>query len=255
MSSSPTTKTVQALLELHFYSLAPNNKQTLVLYKKPTASQTPMRGKRKNNKKQRNNSQFTTVTAPIARTQIYRYVAPKMRSSGSDFVVTHTQKFFDVVGTGTAAVSSGLPLNPGRDIFIWLSNIAPNYERFQWNSLQFLYKPTCSTTTAGKLIMAIDYDPNDAGISNPDTLEFWKGTAVTVPWKELTMTADLAGLHARKTYLVAPSTGGYGGDIALYLPGNFYLGQVGVTEDLVAGTVYMKYSVTFSSPQIADIPP
>lgn len=62
------------------------------------------------------------------------------------------------------AVNSVL-INPGNPLLgQWLAKIARYYEVYQYTHLEFIYNPTCATSTAGRICLAWDPDPMD---SNP----------------------------------------------------------------------------------------
>ena len=53
-------------------------------------------------------------------------------------------------------------LNPGDGgTFPWLSSIATKFEKYEFHSVKFIYKPSCPTTTQGGCSLVAIYDPAD----------------------------------------------------------------------------------------------
>lgn len=78
--------------------------------------------------------------------------------------------------------------NPGQsDMFPWLAGIASRYEKFRFRKLSIKYKPTCSTSIGGYVMLGVDYDAVDVPPSTRQVMSSYEGTVETAPWKETTM--------------------------------------------------------------------
>lgn len=133
---------------------------------------------------------------------------PKLVGKSFGLSVTHSELVSiveapilnDVTADWEVQVESRV-LNPGvSGLFPWLSRIARNYEKFQFDHLRFEYRPSCPTTTSGVYTMCIDYDAEDVHenltdaleirssfMSHPDSVQgsIWSPCSLTVPTNRL----------------------------------------------------------------------
>lgn len=112
-----------------------------------------------------------------------------MRVSGSNnetqsIVITHSEYLQDIYGPPSALFSSeSWDLNPGLfENFPWLSQIAMNYEEYQFEQLLFHFKPTVDVTATnnssgatGTIIMATNYNPEAPPFVNKETMMQYHG--------------------------------------------------------------------------------
>lgn len=102
----------------------------------------------------------------IARTR------PKFTNTKGTIRIQHKELIGSVSLTSSGAVSTCNSLFPsGRSayfvsptnvsLFPWLSQIAGNYDYFRFRRLRLVYVPTCSTATAGRVMLAYDPDTID----------------------------------------------------------------------------------------------
>lgn len=89
-----------------------------------------------------------------------------------DVIITHREFLGNVNVTSTGAGSTGFqlasyPINPGlQSSFPWLSQIANNFEMYEFAGLLYEYKPTSGemgstgSNVLGKVVMATNYDPD-----------------------------------------------------------------------------------------------
>lgn len=85
-----------------------------------------------------------------------------------DVIITHKEYLGDVYGPTEAFNVLSFQLNPGiESSFPWLSQIAANYEEYQFNQLVFSYRSTVTdignstTGQCGTAIMATNYNPDE----------------------------------------------------------------------------------------------
>jgi hypothetical protein len=123
------------------------------------------------------------------------------------------------------------------NLFVWLKNIANQFEEYQIK-LWFAWNPICPATTTGQVLMAFDYDPDDddAGAYNAPADYF--NTAdhcVSAIWAPGALSPQKSG------WLKTGNTG----EARLYSPGRFHINLT----DMLAGYVTVKYQVSLRKPQ------
>lgn len=123
------------------------------------------------------------------RNALVRGGRPAMRVSGSNnetqsIIISHSEYLQDIYGPTSAQFSSeSWDLNPGiAENFPWLSQIAMNYEEYQFEQLLFHFKPTVDVTATnnssgatGTIIMATNYNPEAAAFVNKETMMQYHG--------------------------------------------------------------------------------
>jgi len=156
--------------------------------------------------------------------------------------LTHRERIANLTAT-TANTPVSMIINPRRaDVFPWLNTLATAFDMYRFNRLSFEYKPTCPTTTAGELVMAIDYDPTDdpAGIS-PANLASMRGAVSTHLYAPANCYFETAAvIQATHRYYCNSA----GSADRLNDVGRFVLNARAMT-DVLAGALYVSYDVTF----------
>jgi hypothetical protein len=78
----------------------------------------------------------------------------------------------------------------------WLASIAENFEVSKYLGVTSEFRSACPTDQAGKLIMAVDYDPDDpsAAVTKPEMLQ-WEGTVSSNYWENSRMQCSTRGLN------------------------------------------------------------
>nr|QDH87102.1 MAG: hypothetical protein H4Rhizo433487_000002 [Riboviria sp.] len=176
--------------------------------------------------------------------------------------------------------------------FPWLGSVSGNFAKFRFKFLRFIYVPRCPSTTPGSVYLYFSYDPKDiapaslaqvaasessvignswyGGPINPDSA-FSKGltlrdniyldvdcTRFTQPWYYVRANDNAT---SNTVTLIGTATGGNGtlainsGATYEYTarPGTIYYGSDGVTNGVVAGTIYMSYAVELYEPIAAAV--
>jgi hypothetical protein len=121
-------------------------------------------------------------------------------------IVVHREYISDLISAATTGAfhALGFPINPGNSsMFPWLSSLAENFESYVFKSLKFLFETDAPSTTAGTVLMAVDYDPEDALPANKRDMMSYRDAIRTVPWQGCRLHCDSEDLHKRKTYFVA----------------------------------------------------
>lgn len=102
-----------------------------------------------------------------------------------DIVLTQTEYIGTLKGSDKFRVES-YELNPGlHKLFPFLSQIANNYELYEWSGLMVCYKPTSgeggSNNVLGKVIMTTNYDPNCGDFRNSLEMQNYDYASVGKP--------------------------------------------------------------------------
>jgi len=177
------------------------------------------------------------------------------------------EKVVNVVGStgSTLNIKSQLYLNPGNTIlFPIFSQIAATYEQYRVNTLVFSYETEAyaasgSAVSAGKVILATNYDPADAAFSTDGQMENYFNSDRGAPYCEIVHDV-LMGDHALKdeplkdyfvnssANLIAPTSDTTNNKF--YDLGNFQLGTQGTVDATSEiGELYVTYSFTMIRPK------
>lgn len=111
------------------------------------------------------------TTAPAVVGVATKGSTPKVRTEGTDIVVSH-EELFAIVEGHTLSFAGGLTTNSSNvhnylinptesSVFPWLSPIADRYEKYRVEALEFSYVPMVGTSTRGQVVLSLDYDPAD----------------------------------------------------------------------------------------------
>lgn len=91
-------------------------------------------------------------------------------------VVSHSEFIAPIIldpSTSGFVQLKRLRCNPGSEkTFLWLSNIARNYEFYRFKKLEFEYLNRCSTASEGSLIISPDYDGEDGAFASQERMLF-----------------------------------------------------------------------------------
>jgi len=178
------------------------------------------------------------------------------------------EKIANVNGTSAFTIAQSLYVNPGNSVlFPIFSQIAATYEEYRVNKLVFTfetdaYTAVSSTASAGKIILATNFDPDDATFSGDTQMENYCGSVKGPPYAPIIEHDLMAAGRSRRR--------GAKGDFALnnyfvYSSGNalapvtgagkFYdVGQfqVATSNNAVTteiGELYVTYSFTMIRPK------
>jgi len=133
--------------------------------------------------------------------------------------------------------------------FPWLSNVASRFEKYKFKSLTFSYQPTCPTTTAGGIGLAIVYDAAD-DIPNNRTELFNAESCVraavydglSLPCKKVHLNKVL---HTRDLHHGLVDANELRTSDVGYMIAAIY----NVDHDVQYGDLYVSYEVEFSGPK------
>jgi hypothetical protein len=137
-------------------------------------------------RKQRNNGNRNNAVvvraAPAARATVAKRPVPSVVfSPNGDCTISHSEYVSDIT-IHTSFVATSYDVDPQEaTTFTWLSAIASRFEKSAFSKLSFSYKPSCSTTTNGYVIIAYDPDYYDSAPTKTSALS-WRDSVKTSPW-------------------------------------------------------------------------
>jgi hypothetical protein len=193
------------------------------------------------------------VSAPVAKGRVATMSAPQTKNlANGDILVSHREYVQDINGSVLFGVNT-IGINPGiAGSFPWLSSIARNYESYRFQSLSVHYETTAATTATGCVMLAIDYDSNDATPSSKAQAGAYRRSVRSPPWSDCSHISLREDLEKRKSYFVSAAFPAVG-DANLDYTGFLYVCTVGQVDASAIGEIYFDYVVRFMTPQIGPI--
>lgn len=177
-----------------------------------------------------------------------------------DVYISHREFVMNVTATATAAGATPfqqqqIALNPGLSTsFPFLSQLAQNFEMYDFNGLMFQYVPTsgesgASSNSLGKVLMATNYDPDAAPFLNSVQMENYDYACSTKP--------SLGLIHGVETHngqqvvnMMYVRTGAGNKDKAFTDIGTFTIATEGVPAAAagtqIIGELWVTYSIKLS---------
>jgi len=186
-------------------------------------------------------------------------------SAVRDHFKRRTEKLSNISGTAAFAMQAALYLNPGNStLFPLFSNTAVNYEEYICHFLEFrigteAYTSVNSTGSAGKVIMATNFDINDVQFTSDQQMENYQGMRKAPPFRSFSH--DVIRAHksrkgndlALKNYFVYPSANLSGpnnnGADKFYDMGLFQLATQNNAVTSEIGELYVTYEFTMIRPK------
>lgn len=189
------------------------------------------------------------TTVPVAKTNPVKTKPPQIHNlKGGAIIVEHKEYIAEVYQSSANYAATKYAVNPGLlGTFPWLSRIAQNYESYRFELLDFIYEPTCSTTTAGTVILSIDTDAYDEAPVNKVQAMSYESATRSALWDRVVMNCKGNMINSRRYIRYGPAP--IGGDLKSYDIGNFFLcTQGGSNGD--KGELYVRYRVRLEVPQL-----
>jgi hypothetical protein len=169
-----------------------------------------------------------------------------------DVIIEHCEFIADLKGSVNFATVP-FPINPGQTVsFPWLSQIAPNYESYKFEYLDFEYQNTVGSQTPGLVMLGADYDASDPAPVDKTQFAAYQDYTREVPWKGFTQHNRKENLNKRKSYYVRTGATPANADVKLYDVGNLFVGTQGMSDDSNVGEIYVRYKIRFMTPQIQN---
>jgi len=163
--------------------------------------------------------------------------------------VRHREYIADVAGSVAFAANSYV-VNPGIvATFPWLSVLAANFESYKFNNLCFQFSTEKSASTNGSLMIAIDYDANDAAPTTKTIMMSYHNAVRCPVWSETKYVADRPDLQKLpQRYIRAGAVTGT--DLKTYDVGNLFVSTAGCADTSALGELYVIYDVELITPQL-----
>jgi len=189
------------------------------------------------------------------------------RSTIEDRFQLRREKIGNVSGTTAFTLAQSLYINPGNTVlFPIFSQIAATYEEYRCNFLQFsfesdAYTATNGTASAGKVILATNYDPDDVSFTGDTQMENYVGSVKGPPYAPVIMHDVMQGHKTRNSrrgdfalnnYFVNPSGNSAapsGSTSKFYDLGLFQMATSGNAVTTEIGELYVTYSFTMIRPK------
>lgn len=169
-----------------------------------------------------------------------------------DVMIDHVEFIGDVAGSVAFATTTS-PVNPGLpSSFPWLSQIAPNYESYLFEQLDFEYQNSVGSNTAGVVMLGVDYDASDPPPISKLQFASYQDYNREAPWKPFEQKNRRPNLQKRKSYYVRIGNLSANQDIKLYDTGNLFVGTQGMSGATNVGELYVKYRVRLMTPQLQN---
>lgn len=201
--------------------------------------------KKKNSSRGTQNNSSSSSSAPVAVTKSFANPGPRfVRSDARSVVISHRELCYNVTGTASPLIALR-PINPGIiSMFPWLSTQALGFEKYRFRKLKFSYHTRCSTSAAGSVALAIDYDASDQIPTSESQMLTYSRAVEYAPWTNFDYVCDPKSLDR----VLFTRGGTANGDIRLYDIGNLLL----LTTDGSTtpwGKLFVEYEIELSIPQ------
>lgn len=216
----------------------------------------PHKPKPKNKKPLAEKSKSVVVKAPTSKSVRKVNTVPSMKNSANGVVIEHTEYFMDVTSTSSNFQAYKLALNPGIiTTFPWLSAVAERFESYLFDRLEIMYKPLCSTTTPGVVILAVDYDALDPAPNSKVVANSYAESTSSSVWD--TSKHFCKGTNLRKfgvqRYVRTGTPSTASRDMRIYDVGNLFVCTSNTPPTATPlGEVWVSYKVRLFTPQITS---
>jgi len=205
--------------------------------------------KRNNEKRNTNNSSASSKTN-FSRTVTNKN--PRVNNSSrtsklSDGTVFRHREYIANISPSGNFTPRKVEINPGlKDTYPWLSGVAPNFQKYKFRKLRFVYETAQSTFIPGMVMFApnfnvIDDLPYDKGamlqLSHAKRAPVWQNFAMDIPLKEM---------ESYKYYFVRTTTVS---NLLLTDPLYLIVATDAVSTDIAyCGELWIEYEIEFIFP-------
>lgn len=174
--------------------------------------------------------EIKSLVAPLAKSLTYTSRKPKFTKAEGGLAIEHIENI-PVQSSGHSYYTVDT------NLMVWLKSIATQFEEYQIK-LWFAWNPICPATSAGQVMMAFDYDPDDDSAGAYQSAPDYFNTAdhcISAIWAPAALSPQKSG------WLKTGNTA----DPRFYSPGRFHLN----VTDKSLGYLTVKYQVSLRKPQ------
>jgi len=175
--------------------------------------------------------------------------------------VSHREFIADISGT-TTFTNTVFPIDPMQgQTFPWMSQVASNFEEYEFNGLVFEYKATSGTavsstnTALGTVILGTQYDVELDAFPDKLNMENYEFSTSAVPYcNQMHPVECKPSLGVFGHRYCAPGDGiPSGADPRLYQIGNFQIATTGMQSGVTTiGELWVTYDISFYKPRLPD---
>jgi len=223
--------------------------------------------KRRNRKRNRKGGNRPMGSSYMATDGLNKSRVVTNKSTIEDRFAIRREKIGNVSGTSAFTIAQSLYINPGNSVlFPIFSQIAATYEEYRCNFCQFsfetdAYTATNGTASAGKVILATNYDPDDVAFTSDTQMENYVGSVKGPPYAPVIMHDVMQGHKVRNSrrgdfalnnYFVNPSGNSAAPSNStskFYDLGLFQMATSGNAVTTEIGELYVTYSFTMIRPK------
>jgi hypothetical protein len=182
---------------------------------------------------------------------------PTFSRRGDGVRIAHREFIKDIVGSELFDLTA-YHINPGLNTtFPWLSKIASRFEEYEMHGLLFEYRPSSgsaissSSAALGTVIMATDYNSENADFIYKQQMESYEFSNATVPSKEALHAVECApGSNVTNTNYIRSGSVPQGKSPQLYDMGVFQVATQGMQSAYTVGELWVTYDVSLKKPRI-----
>lgn len=200
-----------------------------------------------------------TISAPVARRTIERAVRPTQIAGtpfGQGIIVSKKQYVKDISGSVNFSTGSGkISINPGlAGTFPWLARLAAMYQKYVMVELKVRYKSMAPTDATGSVMLAFDYEPDDALPTDKQAMLSKIGCVSSAPWEDKTLYCSPRLFQNNAAKYIRAQTGSIVGNLDNYDGAFLIVATSGQADTSPIGELHMEYTFQLLDPHIPDEP-
>lgn len=163
---------------------------------------------------------------------------------------------------GVFSISSN-HINPGLELFTWLSEVSDNYEEYVFERLSFEYKPVISSATysgsMGSVVVAVMYNAGAGDLETYPQMVEYSGSVEKRVCDPLIMRVNVSkNTHAGEDHYIRTGSVPSGEDVKTYDIGKLLVAIDHASSSFSVGTLlghlYADYSVILRKPKLKSDP-